>query len=84
MIFVSKMTDEMDRHWKIPEHLPSDQYGPQTPLERFLVFIDHRLEHLSIKEFWLRLVLADNGIDDYKYRNLRRCENHIASFLLRS
>jgi hypothetical protein len=30
------------------------------PLERFLVFIDHRLEHLSIKEFWLRLVLADN------------------------
>jgi hypothetical protein len=21
------MTDEMDRHWKTPEHLPSDQYG---------------------------------------------------------
>jgi hypothetical protein len=27
MIIVSKMTDEMDRHWKIPEHLPSDHYG---------------------------------------------------------
>lgn len=44
----------------------------QTPLETFDVFADRRLEHLSIKKFWLRLVLADNGINDYKYRNLMR------------
>lgn len=47
----------------------------QTPIETFDVFVDHRLEHPSIKEFWLRLVLADNGINDYKYCNLMRRVN---------
>jgi hypothetical protein len=47
----------------------------QTPLETFDVFVDGRPEHLSIRKFWLGLVLADNGIDDYKYRNLMRRVN---------
>ena len=47
----------------------------QTPLETFDVFVNHSLEHSSIKTFWLRLVLADNGIGDYKCRNLMRRVN---------
>lgn len=47
----------------------------QTPLETFDVFVDRRLVHISIKKFWLCLVLADNGIDDYKYRDLMRRVN---------
>ena len=44
----------------------------ETPLERFDVFIDGNLEHASIKEMWLGLVLADNGIGNYQRRELMR------------
>jgi len=38
----------------------------KTPLETFDVFLNHSLEHSSLREFWLKLVLADNGIGNYK------------------
>ena len=44
----------------------------QAPCERFDVFIDGELEHSSIKASWLLLVLLDNGIDHYRYRDVVR------------
>ena len=47
----------------------------KTPFGPFDVFVDHCLEHPSIKAVWLSLVLADNGISNYKYRDLMRRVN---------
>ena len=47
----------------------------QAPCERYDVFINGELEHSSIKARWLTLVLLDNGIDNYRYRDFVRRVN---------
>jgi len=57
---------------KVDATVPHTIRVRQTPIGRFDVFINHGLEHSSIRAFWLQLVLADNGITNYKYRDLMR------------
>jgi len=46
--------------------------SPGNSPRKVRCFINGNLEHASIKEMWLGLVLADNGISNFQRRELMR------------